>query len=234
MKWVCNNSSKYTCKTWAPAAWRQNWNYYYWNCLGQNGWSTASCKIWNPQPVNGQCGLAKWNCNVGTSLKARQNWNYYEWSCGGQYGWSTASCKIWNPQPVNGQCGQYVRSCTNNGTTIWARQNWNYYERKCLGQHWWLTAYCKIWNPQYVTTCNSANVGKQNVHGQTCHIITITNDPGCINAWAKGVWSQEYKDCDGEYVCDNGRVEFYPEDELTSDFEYWKEWYGITYIYRRF
>ena len=114
IKWVCNNSVKYTCKAWTPAAWRQNWNYYDWNCLGQNGWSTASCKIWNPQPVNGQCGIAKWSCKVGTSLSARQNWNYYDWSCGGKYRWHTAFCSLYSPP--------YLTSCTN-ASQVWKKNS---------------------------------------------------------------------------------------------------------------
>ena len=112
IKWVCNNSAKYTCKAWTPSAWSQTGNYYDWNCLGQNGWSTASCKIWNPQPINGKCGIAKWRCTVGTAIGQTQKWNNYDWSCRGEYGWNTASCRLPSPQ--------YISRC-NNASKVWKK-----------------------------------------------------------------------------------------------------------------
>lgn len=79
--------------------------HWQWQCVGQNGGTTATCqaaKTQQQQPVNGMCGSAHGQtystpptqglCNAGNPTQVQTNQTTYNWDCLGQNGGSTMSC----------------------------------------------------------------------------------------------------------------------------------------------
>jgi hypothetical protein len=80
--------------------------FYYWNCVGSNGGTTASCyalyKQGTVNKVNGVCGSAKRTtvsaaptsnlCEPGSPSAVGGNSTFYYWNCVGSNGGTTASC----------------------------------------------------------------------------------------------------------------------------------------------
>ena len=106
---------------------------YFWNCIGLNGGTTASCSIL--KPVNGACSATHYNCTAGTlgstaeyPTSSYPNLYAWQWWCNGTNDGTNILCteyktpinggwSAWSPASCPTACGTaastQTRTCTN-------------------------------------------------------------------------------------------------------------------------
>jgi len=129
------------------------------------------------QKTDGICGNRQDVCSQWIYVNKPDNGDYDHWNCMGYNGWKDIECKM--HKPVDGTCGTAKYSC--NKWYLWntnsTEDTWTW---SCNGEYNGTTTNCSV--NKYVSKCNSANIGKQNIYGKTCK-----------------AWIKQQKHCDKEY-----------------------------------
>ena len=125
-------------------------NYFRWQCVGDNGGRTASCRV--AQPVHGHCGNRQNSCQAGTFNDLSDTNSHYRWECVGSDGGQTEFCQLKkSPMAIHGRCGENTDTCIA-GTYQDQTDTTTHYRWICLGSDGGRNVSCQTDKPSTPTT----------------------------------------------------------------------------------